>query len=248
MNNGEITVQGMILLSAPQGEYDKRLVILTKEKGKITVFAKGARRGKSVLGAKTTPFSFGTFVIGGSGSAYYLRQAEITDYFMEMRQDFERSCYGSYFLEFANYYSREENGEIELLKLLYQSIRALAKGTIPYRLVRHIFELKAFVINGEYPQVFECMHCKELVTEGYFSVEKAGVFCEKCKSEALNGIYIDWDVLYTMQYVITTEISKLYTFVLKEETFAKFQKIMTLYVRRYVDKEFKSLIVLEENC
>lgn len=247
MNNGEITVQGMILLSAPQGEYDKRLVILTKEKGKITVFAKGARRGKSVFAGKTMPFSFGAFVIGASGNAYYLRQAEISDYFLEMGQDFERNCYGSYFLEFANYYSREENQDVELLKLLYQSVRALVKGTIPYRLIRYVFELKVLAINGEYPRVFECTNCKKPLTDGYFSVERAGVFCEECKAAASDGIYIDHAVLYTMQYVITAKISKLYTFVLSEETFAKFQKIMTIYVKRYVDKEFKSLIILEEN-
>ena len=39
-----------------------------------------------------------------------------------------------------------------MLKLLYQSLRALLKPAIPNRLVRRIFELKTMVINGEYTE------------------------------------------------------------------------------------------------
>lgn len=240
-------LQGMILRSVPQGDYDKRLVLLTKEKGKITVFARGARRTKNALSGKTNAFSFGNFLVGTGSSAYYLRNADITNYFMEMSQDYERSCYGFYFLEFAEYYSREGNDELQLLKLLYQSLRALLKDSIPNPLVRYIFELKAMVINGEYPECFACMSCHKILREGYFSVYKAGCVCAECRPKVQDGIYMDASVLYTLQFIVTAEIEKLYTFVVKEDTFTIIKKIMTLYRQRYIDCEFKSLSVLEEN-
>ena len=143
---------GMVLLSAPSGDYDRRLVLLTRERGKITAFAHGARKQGNSLMAASRPFSFGTFVLYEGRSAYNLQSAQITNYFDQLSSDIEGSCFGSYFMEVAAYLSQENMDGTELLMLLYQSLRALTRESIPNRLVRRVFELRAMVVNGEYSQ------------------------------------------------------------------------------------------------
>lgn len=146
----QVSVAGMVLKSSPVGEYDRRLVILSRERGKITAFARGARRPGSPLMACSCPFVFGNFSLYEGRDAYTLVQAEIQNYFREIAEDMEAACYGSYFLEFSDYYARENIEALEPLKLLYQSLRALLKPAIPNRLVKPVFELKLMELNGEY--------------------------------------------------------------------------------------------------
>ncbi len=241
----KVTVTGMILSATPIGEYDRRVVILTKEKGKISAFAKGARRQNSALMGMTNPFTFGEFVLYEGRTSYNVVQANVSNYFMELSTDFEGAYYGFYFMELADYYTREYNDERQMLKLLYQSLRALASKKIPYELVRCIFELKALVINGEYPEVFQCVNCGAKDRGVVFSSKNRGLICQECKSLAGDGVTIGNSTLYTLQYIISSPVEKLYTFTVSDEVLGQLGRIMKQYMGMYVDKRFKSLEILE---
>lgn len=148
-----IQLTGMVLLATPVNDYDRRTVILTKERGKITAFCRGARRQGSKMMAVTNPFVFGTFKLYEGRDAYNMIDADITHYFEELRSDFEGAYLGMYFLEFADYCTRENNDDVLMLKLLFQSIRAIIKPNINNDLVRAVFEIKAVAVNGEYPGI-----------------------------------------------------------------------------------------------
>lgn len=147
-----IPMTGMVIKSTPVGEFDKRLVLLTRERGKITAFARGAKRPGNLLMAPSRPFAFGTYRLLEGRDAYNLQSAEITNYFEDLSLDMELACYGQYFLEVADYFSRENLDGSGMLLLLYQTLRALLKPQIPNPLIQRIFELKAMVVNGEYSE------------------------------------------------------------------------------------------------
>ena len=148
-----VTVSGIVLSTMPIGEYDKRLLLLTREFGKISVFARGARRPNSPLIGAAVLFAFGSFELAEGRTAYSLRSAHITEHFDWVSQDKEALCYGSYFAEFSDYYGRENLDGTEAIKLLFCALRALKNDKLSRPLIRRVFELKAMELEGEYYDV-----------------------------------------------------------------------------------------------
>ena len=237
---------GLVINAMPMGEYDKRITLLTKERGKITAFARGARRPNSQLLAATNPFSFGEFEIFEGRSTYTVAKASISNYFRTLAYDLQAAYYGFYFLEFAEYYCQENNDEKEMLKLLYQTLRALESDRYDNKLVRAVFELKALAVNGEAPHVFGCLSCGKKEGLSYFSARRSGMLCKECGEIAEDAWKLTESTIYTMQYIVASEISKLYRFAVSEQVLRELQKVMTEYIKWYVNHTFRSLKILEE--
>ena len=148
-----IEVTGIILKQTPIGEYDRRICLLTKERGKLSAFVRGSRKPGSRLSSATNPFSFGVFKLYEGKSSYNVAEADIQNYFEGLRTDYIGAYYGMYFAEIADYYTRENNDDREMMKLFYQSLRALSVPSLPRELVRYIYEIKSIVVNGEFPGI-----------------------------------------------------------------------------------------------
>ncbi|MDO5475702.1 MAG: DNA repair protein RecO [Eubacteriales bacterium] len=150
MNDDLLSLTALVLGSTPIGEYDRRVVLLTRERGKISCFARGARRPGSPVMAASLPFCFGCYRIREGRNSNVLVEANLHTYFDKLREDMEATLYASYFTEILRYITRENNDEAALLLLAYQSFKALESGRISRRLVRAVFEIRTLIIEGEF--------------------------------------------------------------------------------------------------
>lgn len=152
----EISVKGIILLTAPQGEYGRRVSLLTDSLGKVTAFAKGAAKQGSKLTGLLRPFTCAEFLLARGRGAYNIHGAKLMDSFAELSMDPNRFIYGSYVLEAAAWLSDEgmpaEDAKA-LLNLIFVTLKALEQKKDGPEFIKSIYELKLMVLDGVYMTV-----------------------------------------------------------------------------------------------
>ena len=217
----EIEVSGVVVSGMPIGEYDKRVVIITAELGKIHAFARGARKTNSKLLAGTDPLTFGTFKLISGKNAYTLVEVKIINYFAELKMDIDRVYYGFYFLELATYFSRENIGGKMLVNLIYMAVKALEakKKEFTPEFIKAIFEWKIFEIEGIIPNI------------------ENGMFL---------GRKLHPSTAYAIKVVSAAEVGKLFSFDLEPDSKKEFIKLAEEYRNKNTDVKFNSLEMIRE--
>jgi DNA repair protein RecO (recombination protein O) len=169
---------------------------------------------QSALSAATVPFAMGTFHVYEGKSAYTCVAAEIREYFEKLKTDYIGACYGSYFMEFADYYAQENMEAADLLNLLYVSLLALEKEAIPDERIRYAFEVRLMTMGGEFPT--------DITQDGSLQLPARQAF----------------------YHMITAPLGKLFSFAVTEPVMQEIITRQDQIRTRLVDRNFRSLDVL----
>lgn len=230
-----LEVQGIVLSSMPIGETDRRVLLLTREFGKISCFARGARKQNSVFLSQTRPFAFGTFSLYPGKNSYTLTKCEIKDYFEPIVMNPTNSAYGCYFLELTSMFTHENlNAENELI-LLYMALKALEKDKMKKELIMISFEMKMLQVNGLLPSFSQCAQCGQTLQAGIFVPSEMKCHCEKCLEKSA-GLQLSQSALYTFQFIGATSPQKLFSFDLTKEVLKEVRDVSESILKRVLPK------------
>ncbi len=246
-----VTVQGVVLSSLPIGEYDRRIVLLTAERGKISAFARGARKPGSPFMAAVNPFVFGRFTLYEGRSSYNVNQVEITHQFIELAGCYPGIYYGYYFLELADYFGREGIDARESMNLLYLTAKALLLGSLDVRLIRCCYEMRTMAIQGLMPELSGCTVCHRTPEDMekdeslFFSIREHGLICSRCKRAADGDRPLSHAAYLALCHMAASPLKRLYTFTLTEPVLREVMSHVFAYTAANTDKKFRSLAILE---
>lgn len=175
-----VSTRGIVVKTVDYKESSKILNILTEDYGIIGVISKGCKSPKSKLSIVSSNFIYATFhIYYNENKLSTLIQADIIDYFTNIRNDIELVGYMTYLTELSKEVYSESSNE-EVLDLLISSLDRINNGINP-KVIKNILELKYLYFIGVGLNLNNCVGCgsESAVT---LSASKGGYICSKCRT------------------------------------------------------------------
>lgn len=179
-----IKTSGIVIRRINLGEADKILTILTRDRGKIRVVAKGVRRPKAKLAGFSDMFHYNDFILAKGRNLDIVTSATTVERFVFDGIELEKIGVMYYLCELVDKLMEETNEVKGIFELLRETLHYIKNHDASTALVKSYFEMKMLLLLGYSPELHWCVAThKKLNGEDdlSFSVRLGGVLCGDAK-------------------------------------------------------------------
>ncbi|MEN8906625.1 MAG: DNA repair protein RecO [Clostridiales bacterium] len=241
-------LKGIVIKETNTNEADKILTLLTDIKGKVAVFAKGARRPRSSLGLSSQLLCYSEFVLFKGRDFYYLSSAELIKHFYFIRKDIIKVTYCAHVLEICRDGTQENQYSEDILRLLLNTLYIIENpNKKSYDLIISIFEFKFISLMGFTPNVYQCNNCgKSNIDRLYFDVRHNNLVCKNCSISIKNNIIISLPTLKSMIYILEAPIQSIFKVNLLNQLTKELKTFTSKYLNYVMEKNYNKLNMLKD--
>ncbi|HEY3332982.1 MAG TPA: DNA repair protein RecO [Capsulimonadaceae bacterium] len=158
----QYNTMGIVLRRMAFGETDNILTIYTRDRGRVSAIAKGARKAGSRLTGASEVLTCANFGLATGKSLHVLQQAEVKNSFPALRKDLMRLAHGQYMAELLSHFVAEDDPQPDLFTLLRSTLLLLERIADP-EMASRWFELRLMERIGYAPDLETCAVCGEPV-------------------------------------------------------------------------------------
>jgi len=240
-------VEAVVMKRLSFGETDRVVTLFTRERGKLSAVAKGARGPRSRLAGLTEPFTYFHGLLAQGQNLDVLTQGEVQDAFANLRKDLERIGYACYFLELLDAGVEERQPLPELWDLLVGALSTLETATTPDVLAR-MFELHLMRIIGYEPTLHQCVLDGAPVEAGAaaFHPLRGGALCRRCAHGAPGSVAISAATLAALRGLPYEPLVRAAQAGLDDTVRRELSRCMLPYVRQQLQSPLRSLQFLDD--
>lgn len=256
----EEATEAIVLRTMEYGESDKLVRFATRDFGKISGIAKGAKRSKRRFSNALETFGHVRlrFKTSPAGSLAFVLGCDLIEPRTGISTELSRLALASFFTEIADATLREGQAIERAFTLLDGVLRWLdQKGQTSE--ILPFFELQWLEVSGLQPELHRCVNCKangESFSSPLFSVERGGTVCRDCCREiesTLTGrnreemlLPLQPGTRKSLQMLLKADLENFSRIQLSSEQLREAHRILKSFLRFHIGREFKSAPFLEQ--
>jgi len=237
-----LSVEGIVILSREYKDADKSLVIFTKDRGRLSFVAKGARKLNSKNRSSTDLLVYGEYQLSKGKAYYILNQGQVIKGFMNIRKDLLKTSVAMTITVFLNDVLVDNMLQKEVFELLLWTFARLGTTKDPKFLLRY-FLIKSILYLGHQPNLNSCNICRKKSGNYFFQFSEGNLICESCTKE---GFFIEADLIKIYKILETDSFNQLKDFDVTKSLLEKFDYFLEKLIEHITDKKFTGFDYLKK--
>ncbi len=187
------TLHAIVLRRTDAGESDRRLTLLTEERGRVDVIAKGARKAGSRLAGASEPLSVSIFHVAAGKRQQFVSQAQPVTSYPGLREDFDRLAAAIAIAEIVSATTPHDRPEEALFGFVVGALKMIEVHEKPFVALAWA-EVKLLETTGHLPSFDRCVESGVRVREampyfvpsagGYVAAERAATMPGRIRTHA----------------------------------------------------------------
>jgi DNA repair protein RecO (recombination protein O) len=203
-----VKTEAVILHGMKYRESSKILRMYTRQFGKISVIAKGARQPRSRFGSALEPMSHvsAVFYKKDQRELHLLTQCDLVSSYRSIANSVERLAPAMAIVELVDSAAHPDEPNEGLFSALVDSLRAIDDATTNHSHILYSFELKLSDVLGFRPNLSTCAGCGNplrvetvAATGAELHLSAGGVLCAQCSRHGIGRETVSWNALSCLQ-------------------------------------------------
>ena len=205
----------ILLRRMDYGDFDVIITFFTLRKGKLTVFAKSAKKSTRRFAGILELFSILEVVAGGGRGKGMpvLQEAVLKQPFSDIRADFKKTAYASYWAELIYNWLEDYYKQVALYHLLEHALSELNNGQTAEEALHVLFQMRFLNLTGHRPHLTACSRChKDLedIQQAKINIDlqMGGILCASCSSRSASRILLARGTIKQLLWIDSGHLTK----------------------------------------
>ena len=243
-----ISSNAVVLRTIPFSDTSLICRLFTKEKGKISIMAKGARRKKNPLSSilESGNIIKLQYLFKENRDIQILKEASLDSNLQIIRNNLDKILTLYAVVDIMDKTTHPLNESPILFRLIKRTLESLSCKKNQSKILYNFYLLHLTIQNGFRPNLDHCYKCHDILKNFNFLLN-GELICSNCNNIKLNKI-IDLESIFFIKKLMVTNIEKLNTLDINNINFIAISLFLEEYMRYHIEgmSSVKSTTILHK--